>query len=111
MRTDLPASPWAFAAWPDSTSSALITTDTSNPDIRIIHPQLAKPCNKIGLNCRRPQGASMHVGSKSGCFGVLDRLPDPMRRRRHSDIEHAVAAQGIDDGTGDDGKSRREIVR
>src|SRR5450830_474130 len=104
MRTDLPTRFCAFTAWPDSTSSTLITANASNPGLRIVHPQLVKLYNKIGLNCRRPQDAWVLLSSTSSCFGVLDRLPDPIRRRRHPNIAYAIAAQGIDDGADDDGR-------
>src|SRR3954467_5366598 len=35
-------------------------------------------------------------------FGLLDRLPDRERRRRHGDIADAVVAERIDDGADDD---------
>src|SRR5665213_1925078 len=39
--------------------------------------------------------------SRAFSFGVLDRLPDRVRRRRHHDVGDAAIAQRIDDAADD----------
>src|SRR5579871_632546 len=95
IRTDFPARLCALAACPASANHPAMTADATTRKIRIV--------------------VSPHTGFvllASARFGlcILDRLPDPIGRRRHPDVLHAIAAQRIDNRADDHGGRRRSAA-
>src|SRR5215831_9944127 len=75
---------------------------------------IATRCGDSIRGCERRQCGERRASPRVTSFlpdsfrrlGVLDRLPDVVRRCRHLDVVHAVVAQRVDDGA-DDHRRRR----